>query len=152
MGRKRGVKGGRGRALGEGRGAGQELLVTLSSRRIGDVSACAAAGFLGRAEREVGGGNEENELKLEAPSLLHHPRQVSRIIASGEESKSFWQTNDYKSFSPNVDWDSVDWDSAPPVYKMPVTSAICEPAPGTVVDDDEVTGGCRLASSGCRLS
>lgn len=29
---------------------------------------------------------------------------VSAIKASSEESSSFWQRSDYKSFSPNVDW------------------------------------------------
>lgn len=64
---------------------------------------------------------------------------LSKIVASGEESKSFWQQNDYKSFAPGVDWENVDWDDAPPIYSMPVSSVICDPAPGTVVDDDEVT-------------
>lgn len=63
---------------------------------------------------------------------------VTKIIASEEESRSFWQRNDYKSFSPSVDWDTVDWDSAPAIQNMPVTSDICEPTPGSVIDDDEV--------------
>ena len=64
---------------------------------------------------------------------------LSKIIASGEESWSFWQRNDYKVFSPSVDWDTVDWDASPAIQNLPVTSAICSPAPGTAVDDDEVT-------------
>lgn len=63
---------------------------------------------------------------------------LSKIIASEEESASFWQRNDYKVFSPNVDWDSVDWDAAPAIQNLPVTSQICAPPPGAVVDDDEV--------------
>ena len=41
---------------------------------------------------------------------------------------------------PQVDWDTVDWDSAPAIQNMPITSLICEPKQGDVVDDDEVTG------------
>lgn len=41
---------------------------------------------------------------------------------------------DYKSFSPNVDWDNVDWSSAPAVQETNVQSAICEPEPGTEVE------------------
>lgn len=58
---------------------------------------------------------------------------LSKIIASPEESQSFWQQNDYKSFSPSVGWDEVDWTSAPAIQNMPVTSAISEPAPGEKV-------------------
>lgn len=65
---------------------------------------------------------------------------LTRIVASSEESSSFWQRSDYKSFSPGVDWDSVDWDSAPAIQAMPVTSAICEPARGAAVEaGDDVT-------------
>lgn len=64
---------------------------------------------------------------------------LARIIASHEESHSFWQRSDYKSFSPSVDWDNVDWDSAPSIQAMPITSLICEPSTGDKVDDEEFT-------------
>ncbi|KAI7843653.1 hypothetical protein COHA_002555, partial [Chlorella ohadii] len=64
---------------------------------------------------------------------------LAKIVASDEESHSFWQRRDYKAFSPSTDWDNVDWDAAPSIQNMPVTSHICEPARGAVVDDDEVT-------------
>lgn len=35
---------------------------------------------------------------------------AAKIIASKDESSSHWQQRDYKSFSPSVDWDTVDWD------------------------------------------
>jgi len=62
---------------------------------------------------------------------------VTKIIVSNEESKSFWQQNDYKTFSPNVDWDNVDWESSPAIQNMPVTSAISEPAHGTTFTRDQ---------------
>ena len=65
---------------------------------------------------------------------------VGRVVASGEESGSFWQREDYKSFSPSTGWDTVDWASAPSIQAMPVTSLICEPARGAAVDDEEVEG------------
>ncbi|KAL4433958.1 hypothetical protein ABPG75_000399 [Micractinium tetrahymenae] len=64
---------------------------------------------------------------------------LGKIVASSEESHSFWQRRDYKAFGPNTDWDNVDWDAAPAIQAMPVTSQICEPAVGAVVEDDEVT-------------
>lgn len=69
---------------------------------------------------------------------------LTKIITSAQESDSFWQQRDYKAFSPGVNWDNVDWDAAPPIQEMPVTSATCEPSPGTEVSksDGEVTGVC----------
>ncbi|GIL59243.1 hypothetical protein Vafri_13880 [Volvox africanus] len=66
---------------------------------------------------------------------------LRRIIPSASESSSHWQQRDYKAFSPNVDWDSVEWTSAPALQEPPVTSTICEPAPGTPVSvsDGEIT-------------
>ncbi|XP_062561032.1 sulfite oxidase, mitochondrial isoform X1 [Armigeres subalbatus] len=55
---------------------------------------------------------------------------LGRIVVSEEESGSHWQQKDYKSFSPNTDWDTVDFSTAPAIQYMPVTSAICSPASG----------------------
>ena len=41
---------------------------------------------------------------------------------------------DYKTFSPSVDWDTVDWDSAPAIQETNVQSAICDPKPGDVLE------------------
>ena len=41
---------------------------------------------------------------------------------------------DYKTFSPSVDWDSVDWESAPAIQETNVQSAICDPKPGDVLE------------------
>eukprot|EP00889_Picochlorum_renovo_P003723 jgi/Picre1/30753/NNA_006114.t1 len=67
---------------------------------------------------------------------------LKKIEASRHESESFWQQRDYKTFSPNVDWDTVDWTSSPAIQSMPVTSAITYPAPGFCVErdgDDDLT-------------
>lgn len=53
---------------------------------------------------------------------------LGRIGFSHEESLSHWQRRDYKGFSPNVDWNNVDFDSAPSIQELPVNSAICQPS------------------------
>lgn len=52
---------------------------------------------------------------------------LGRIILSNEESPSHWQQNDYKGFSPSVDWDTVDFKSSNSIQELPVISAICDP-------------------------
>ncbi|XP_067287332.1 sulfite oxidase, mitochondrial [Pseudorasbora parva] len=66
---------------------------------------------------------------------------LGKIIVSDEESKSHWQQNDYKGFSPGTDWDTVDFKSAPAIQELPIQSAITHPAEGTSVDssDGELT-------------
>ncbi|XP_058130272.1 sulfite oxidase, mitochondrial [Anopheles ziemanni] len=66
---------------------------------------------------------------------------LGKIIVSRDESNSHWQQNDYKSFSPSTDWDTVDFKTAPAIQNMPITSAICTPANGETltVDDGFVT-------------
>ncbi|OQR67496.1 putative sulfite oxidase [Tropilaelaps mercedesae] len=56
---------------------------------------------------------------------------LGRIVLSDVESDSHWQQNDYKGFCPSVDWDTVDFKSAPAIEELPVTSAICDPIDGT---------------------
>ena len=48
---------------------------------------------------------------------------LSKIVLSDEESPSQWQRRDYKLFGPNVGA-AADWDSAPAIQEMPITSAI----------------------------
>jgi sulfite oxidase len=47
---------------------------------------------------------------------------LSRITISDEESQSQWQRKDYKCFGPNER--TPDWDKAPAIQEMPITSAI----------------------------
>ena len=48
---------------------------------------------------------------------------LSKITVAEEESPTQWQRRDYKCFGPNQVKD-LDWDSAPAIQEMPVTSAI----------------------------
>ncbi|KAH8881724.1 hypothetical protein GQ53DRAFT_754166 [Thozetella sp. PMI_491] len=48
---------------------------------------------------------------------------LSKIVISDEESSSQWQRRDYKSFGPN-EGANPDWDKAPSIQEMPITSAI----------------------------
>jgi hypothetical protein len=38
---------------------------------------------------------------------------LAGVVLSQDESSSFWQQNDYKGFSPSVNWDNVDYKTAP---------------------------------------
>lgn len=53
---------------------------------------------------------------------------------------------DYKTFSPSVDWDTVDWDSSPAIQETNVQSAICEPKPGDILEGpvDEIEASAAL--------
>ncbi|MGH0145741.1 UNVERIFIED_CONTAM: hypothetical protein FKN15_038759 [Acipenser sinensis] len=59
---------------------------------------------------------------------------LGKIIVSAEESTSHWQQNDYKGFSPSVDWDTVDFKSAPAIQELPIQSAITEPRDGALLE------------------
>uniref|UniRef100_A0A1B6LRG4 Sulfite oxidase n=1 Tax=Graphocephala atropunctata TaxID=36148 RepID=A0A1B6LRG4_9HEMI len=62
---------------------------------------------------------------------------LSSIKVSGCESPAHWQQYDYKGFSPSVDWDTVDWSSAPAIQELPVISAICDPVNGASVKPNQ---------------
>ncbi|KAM4644185.1 sulfite oxidase, mitochondrial isoform 1-T1 [Amazona ochrocephala] len=64
---------------------------------------------------------------------------LGRVAVSAAESPSHWQQNDYKGFSPCVDWDSVDYSAAPAIQELPVQSAITHPRPGAAVPPGELT-------------
>jgi sulfite oxidase len=61
---------------------------------------------------------------------------VNSIAVCAEESKSHWQRNDYKGFSPSADWDHLDWTQSESIQEMPVQSAILDPRPNSAVDAD----------------
>uniref|UniRef100_A0A8C4QS89 Sulfite oxidase n=1 Tax=Eptatretus burgeri TaxID=7764 RepID=A0A8C4QS89_EPTBU len=76
---------------------------------------------------------------------------LHRIVLSREESRSHWQRNDYKGFSPSVDWTNVDFSKAPAIQELPVQSAITEPAEGAQVladDGDLVVRGYAWSGGG----
>jgi len=50
---------------------------------------------------------------------------LGKVVLSETESDSHWQKQDYRSFSPDIDWDNVDFSAAPSIQEMPVVSAIC---------------------------
>ncbi|XP_074905732.1 sulfite oxidase, mitochondrial [Buteo buteo] len=64
---------------------------------------------------------------------------LQRVAVSPAESPSHWQRNDYKGFSPCVDWDTVDYTTAPAIQELPVQSAITHPRPGAAVPEGELT-------------
>lgn len=58
---------------------------------------------------------------------------LGHMLVSREESTGHWQANDYKGFSPSVDWHNVDFTSAPAIQELPVQSSICEPEEGQTI-------------------
>ena len=58
---------------------------------------------------------------------------LGEVRTARNESEGHWQQNDYKGFSPNIDWDNVDFRSAPAIQELPVTSAISIPSANTVL-------------------
>ncbi|XP_044851409.1 sulfite oxidase, mitochondrial isoform X3 [Mauremys mutica] len=80
-------------------------------------------------------------LRVVVPGVVgaRNVKWLGRVSVRREESPSHWQRNDYKGFSPAVDWDTVDFTTAPAIQELPVQSAITEPAPGATVPPGELT-------------
>lgn len=80
---------------------------------------------------------------------------LGKIIVSKDESSSHWQQNDYKTFNPSVDWDTVDFTKSPAIQHMPVTSAICSPSPDEefvkIVDNHVEVRGYAWSGGGNRI-
>ncbi|XP_069761634.1 sulfite oxidase, mitochondrial isoform X2 [Narcine bancroftii] len=69
-------------------------------------------------------------LRVIVPGVVgaRNVKWLNKIVVSKEESKSHWQVNDYKGFSPSVDWDNVDFNSAPAIQELPIQSVITAPS------------------------
>eukprot|EP00743_Colponemidia_sp_Colp-15_P004845 GILK01005221.1.p1 GENE.GILK01005221.1~~GILK01005221.1.p1 ORF type:complete len:538 (-),score=56.30 GILK01005221.1:125-1738(-) len=61
---------------------------------------------------------------------------LSKIVASKEESPSFWQRVDYKGL-PNADPANIDPSRTKSIQDLPVQSAICYPESGSRVDSKD---------------
>ncbi|KAM8975373.1 sulfite oxidase, mitochondrial [Pelodytes ibericus] len=77
-------------------------------------------------------------LRVIVPGVVgaRNVKWLGRIVVSVQESPSHWQQNDYKGFSPSVDWDTVDFSKSPAIQDLPIQSAITEPQPGQTVNPD----------------
>jgi len=78
-------------------------------------------------------------LRLVAPGIVgaRSVKWLKHIKLSDKEYQGHWQQNDYKPFSPNIDWHNVDFKSSPAIQDLPVTSAICYPPIESVFDESE---------------
>lgn len=78
-------------------------------------------------------------LRIVAPGIVgaRNVKWLQRIAVSSEEYQGHWQQNDYKPFSPNVDWDNCDFSKSVAIQELPVTSAICLPPDGSVIHESE---------------
>lgn len=45
---------------------------------------------------------------------------LGKVKASSQESANFWQQRDYKGFNPSVDWNNVNFDTAPAIQVRPM--------------------------------
>lgn len=59
-------------------------------------------------------------VRLVAPGIVgaRNVKWLKKIVSSKEESLCHWQQNDYKGFSPSVDWDTVNFKSAPAIQDL----------------------------------
>ncbi|XP_013177289.1 PREDICTED: probable sulfite oxidase, mitochondrial isoform X4 [Papilio xuthus] len=76
------------------------------------------------------------------------------ITVSSEESSSHWHKKDYRAFNPSTTWESAEFERAPPVYSLPVTSAICAPRHGDAVpvrDGHIEASGYAYSGGGARV-
>ena len=74
---------------------------------------------------------------------------LATVVASKEEYGGFWQKYRYKGFSPSVDWNNVDYSSAPAIQELPVTSLITSPVNGSQLEEGETEVSLRgIAWSG----
>ena len=90
-------------------------------------------------------------LRVVAPGIVgaRNVKWLTKIMASRDECPGHWQQNDYKGFSPNIDWHNVDFKSAPSIQELPVVSGICTPKNGNMVyESDEVVAVQGYAYSG----
>lgn len=79
---------------------------------------------------------------------------LGRIILSNEESSSHWQQNDYKGFSPSVDWTTVDFKSSNSIQELPVISAICDPIHNQKLklqNGKLIVSGYAWSGGGCKI-
>jgi sulfite oxidase len=74
-------------------------------------------------------------LRLVVPGVVaaRQVKWLGRIALAREECGGQFQKRDYKAFPPWQTAATVDWDSAPPLYDMPVSSSIAEPREGAMV-------------------
>lgn len=64
---------------------------------------------------------------------------LSKIVLSKEESQSFWQQNDYKGFSPSIDFSNADYKKSIAIQELPIQSQICSPLNHSVVKRSDET-------------
>lgn len=74
-------------------------------------------------------------LRVVLPGIVgaRQVKWLSEIILSSEESKSHWQTSDYKGFNSSTDSSTADYSKSHAIQDYPVQSAICTPSDNSTV-------------------
>ncbi len=65
---------------------------------------------------------------------VRSPKWLAAITVQDRPSDNHMQQRDYKMLPPDVTEDTVDWQQGVTIDDMPLTSAICQPAEGAVLD------------------
>ncbi len=65
---------------------------------------------------------------------VRSPKWLAAITVQDRPSDNHMQQRDYKMLPPGVTEDTVDWQQGVTIDDMPLTSAICQPAEGAVLD------------------
>ncbi len=70
---------------------------------------------------------------------VRSPKWLAGITVQDRPSDNHMQQRDYKLLPPDVTEATVDWERGITIYDMPLNSAICEPAPRTVLKAGRTT-------------
>ncbi len=70
---------------------------------------------------------------------VRSPKWLAAITVQDRPSDNHMQQRDYKLLPPGVTADTVDWRKGVTIDAMPLTSAICRPAEGDVLDAGRAT-------------
>ncbi len=70
---------------------------------------------------------------------VRSPKWLAGITVQDRPSDNHMQQRDYKLLPPDVTAATVDWERGVTIYDMPLNSAICEPAPRTMLKAGRTT-------------
>ena len=79
---------------------------------------------------------------------VRSPKWLAAITVQDRPSDNHMQQRDYKMLPPGVTEDTVDWQKGVTINDMPLTSAICQPAEGAVLEAGRTRlGGYAVATA-----
>jgi sulfite oxidase len=78
-------------------------------------------------------------LRVIVPGVVgaRHVKWLDKIVVSSEESKSYWQQNDYKGLPPVKNAEQLDPKKYFSIQELPVQSSICQPQEGDKISEHQ---------------